>query len=1251
VCRILRTYRRARRLGDVPADSTVHRREPDLAQKRLESPSEIGPDELAARKTLLAEWQAEKEQLEAELVRQVPEMNLERKSQSADRQAVARALPEGAALIEFIRFSVRSFQTVKASGGPLWPPARYLAFVLHAGEPDSVSMIDLEEADEIDRMIANFRASVINPREKPSGRDLGQAPIEPAPPLESTHGADLRAAVFDKLEYRLAGAKRLLLAPGGELTRLPFEILPAGDGRRLIDDYMLSYLGCARDAIRFGTPLIGESSDALIVADPDFDLCDGDPAASSARVRFSGRHSRTLDNDRKGLGPAARLLATRVEGETIAYKSPGTSHRTGATGLRFFSAGCDAARGAAYSESLQKRVHHCHRSRETLSSPSKTNRTVVVTGDVTMDWNLAHRAGGEDAGTAWTVDDFTRACWQRGGAALLADLIEAVASHLMDVDVQVWRQAVPREMPQPGDRRFHHSYAMWSFCEGRAWRVERFLGLDRIAPENAGAEWQRVTDDRANADVVILDDAGLGFRQSPNLWPQAISTPDSRPWVLLKIARPVATGPLWDHLLKSHADRLVVVMTANDLRRSEVQISRRLSWERTAQDVVWELTHNPRVNGLSRCAHIIVSFDTAGGILLSEREGARLDARLIFDPQQLEGGWQQSRPGRMIGNTVTLASAIARQLILKPDAPDLVQAVQAGVAAMRQLFLLGYGHGTGVPPQVSVTFPLEPIAAELSKDESPLAVVAIQDPVRFLKNPSESDAAPATAGLWRILEDRYPMALEEVAEQIVREGVETALQGVPVSQVGGLVTVDRREIEALRSIQNVLAEYCRHRQKRPLSIAVFGPPGSGKSFGVEQVAQSLSGVETVKLEFNLSQFSSPEELYGAFHQVRDAGLKGKTPLVFWDEFDTSLEREELGWLRYFLSPMQDGSFLEGQIVHPIGQCFFVFAGGTSSRMSEFAAGLSPEQRKAAKVPDFVSRLRGFLDVLGPNRQQTDEDADPYFIIRRAILLRSILKRNVPQVFNRRDGKQTLYVDSGVLRGFLQTREFKHGVRSIESIVAMSALSGKSSFDRSVLPAEEQLELHVDAQNFLALVQQIVLTGELLERLAAAAHEVYCAGKKRDGWTYGERNDEKKTHPLLIPYEQLPEWAKEANRVSVRTIPQKLAAAGYVMLPARSNEPALEFPGHDLEELAQLEHELWMEGKLAAGFKAGKPTEEDPKRNEHLVEWDQVAEPIKQIDRDLIRGIPQILARAGYAVEKDAASASGGATAGHPKLEH
>lgn len=876
-------------------------------------------------------------------------------------------------------------------------------------------------------------------------------------------------------------------------------------------------------------------------------------------------------------------------------------------------------------------------------------RRLIVAGDVTIDWNLAHLRNGAGSGDVWAADDLSRACRQRGGAGLTADLISAVAEQMRgrgEADAQIVSTTGTDCEVAPVDSRFHHAYAMYGPVDSGdkvagkpkwVWRATQFLGVDRAAGSAEASAPQRGAADPEHADVVVLDDAALGFRERRESWPRALFGDRPPAWIVLKISRPVAQGPLWDYLIQHHAERMIVVMTVRDLRRSEVQISRQISWERTAQDLFWELVRNPRVNGAARCAATVVSFETAGAFLLRTEPVADVNragrwvAELFFDPNACEGGWEGDRQGKVVGNTVALTAALVRQLLLNPDRPDLHAGIQSGVAAQRRLFREGYGVFTPDGGQCQLSFPYQTVADEISAAATPLAVAPIQDPEQLLHG-REATAAPATKGLWTILEDRHRSSLDTIAERIVLDGLKSAITDVPIGRFGGLSTVDRREIEALHSIQNLLREYSDQPQKRPLSIAVFGPPGAGKSFGVEQVAKSVRPGMIESKTFNLSQFAHPEELLAALHQVRDVALQGKLPLVFWDEFDTSLHGAKLGWLRYFLAPMQDGSFQQGEVTHPIGKCIFVFAGGTSRQLTEFGADLSAEESKAAKVPDFVSRLKGFLNVLGPNRQSSDAFGDPYFIIRRAILLRSILERGTPGLFREQQGRKRLSVDAGVLRAMLRIGEYKHGARSIESLIAMSSLAGQSSFQRSHLPPEVQLDLHVSGLEFLSHVQAIELSGELLERLAKAAHDVYCAGKKRDGWKYGTKKCEReKTHPLLVEYDLLPEGYKESNRATVRNIPQKLARAGYVMIPSRSNEPALEFPGEDLESLAEFEHELWMAAQQAAGFRLGKPTPEQPLLNEYLVAWSELSDSIKQIDRDLVRGVPQILTHAGYAV--------------------
>ena len=62
---------------------------------------------------------------------------------------------------------------------------------------------------------------------------------------------------------------------------------------------------------------------------------------------------------------------------------------------------------------------------------------------------------------------------------------------------------------------------------------------------------------------------------------------------------------------------------------------------------------------------------------------------------------------------------------------------------------------------------------------------------------------------------------------------------------------------------------------------------------------------------------------------------------------------------------------------------------------------------------------------------------------------------------------------------------------------------------------------------------IVLSEELnslVEAMAKNVHEVWAESRISQGWTYGpERNDALKTHPCLVPYEELPEVEKAYDR--------------------------------------------------------------------------------------------------------------------------
>ena len=69
--------------------------------------------------------------------------------------------------------------------------------------------------------------------------------------------------------------------------------------------------------------------------------------------------------------------------------------------------------------------------------------------------------------------------------------------------------------------------------------------------------------------------------------------------------------------------------------------------------------------------------------------------------------------------------------------------------------------------------------------------------------------------------------------------------------------------------------------------------------------------------------------------------------------------------------------------------------------------------------------------------------------------------------------------------------------------------------------------------------------ELCELLAKNTHEVWSKNRIADGWTYGEvRDDLKKQHPCLIPYEELPEAEKEYDRSTSLETLKLIVKLGY-----------------------------------------------------------------------------------------------------------
>lgn len=80
--------------------------------------------------------------------------------------------------------------------------------------------------------------------------------------------------------------------------------------------------------------------------------------------------------------------------------------------------------------------------------------------------------------------------------------------------------------------------------------------------------------------------------------------------------------------------------------------------------------------------------------------------------------------------------------------------------------------------------------------------------------------------------------------------------------------------------------------------------------------------------------------------------------------------------------------------------------------------------------------------------------------------------------------------------------------------------------------------------------------DLLERLAQNTHEVWSQGRLDDGWTWGPaRDDERRRHPGLVPYDELSEREKDFDRRTAMETLKAILALGYTIAdPVPTAEP-------------------------------------------------------------------------------------------------
>jgi tetratricopeptide (TPR) repeat protein/CHAT domain-containing protein len=204
-----------------------------------------------------------KDSLETELSKSCAEFKDELAARRFAVADVASALPQGAILLELVRYEPYDFEKIGNDEQRTGPP-RYLAFTLdHAG---NITLTDLGDAGEIDSLVRLARKQIYQARAEVYSPLI----VESERRLNEVTGK-LYDIIWAPLESHFGNRTDIFISPDGQLSLLPFEILPCPDGEYVIEKFRVSYLSSGRDLLRFKRKQ--KPSDwALVIADPDFDL-------------------------------------------------------------------------------------------------------------------------------------------------------------------------------------------------------------------------------------------------------------------------------------------------------------------------------------------------------------------------------------------------------------------------------------------------------------------------------------------------------------------------------------------------------------------------------------------------------------------------------------------------------------------------------------------------------------------------------------------------------------------------------------------------------------------------------------------------------------------------------------------------------------------------------------------------------------------------------------------------------------------
>jgi len=164
------------------------------------------------------------------------------------------------------------------------------------------------------------------------------------------------------------------------------------------------------------------------------------------------------------------------------------------------------------------------------------------------------------------------------------------------------------------------------------------------------------------------------------------------------------------------------------------------------------------------------------------------------------------------------------------------------------------------------------------------------------------------------------------------------------------------------------------------------------------------------------------------------------------------------------------------------------------------------------------------------------------------------------------------------------------------------------------------------QNIKKSVLADSLLSDLDDNVSRSLHESYV---EKDLQML-KNNPDHKVHTYSVPWDQLPENIRNANRAVADHFEIKLRAVGCKMVAKELGKEA-ELDTAEIEQLAYMEHQRWWADRSINGWKFAKTRDDQKKLHPNMIPYSELSEADKQKDRDSVLKMLDVVRSKGYRI--------------------